>query len=103
MQIEHTLSARIHCTIFRFEFETVKTQFRVIFLIDQCVFSGKCLCDTGFIGADCSHPINKPPENIVLPEEGLCRQSIRPCAKTNIVGNFLSGTTIYVKVQQYKV
>lgn len=61
------------------------------------------MCDTGFIGADCSHPIHKPPENIVLPEEGLCRQSIRPCAKTNIVGNFLSGTTIYVKLQQYKV
>lgn len=67
------------------------------------VFSGKCLCDTGFIGGDCSHPINKSPENIFLPEEGLCRQSIRPCAKTNIVGTFLSGTTIYVKLQQYKV
>lgn len=35
--------------------------------------------------------------------EGLCRQSIRPCAKTNIVGTFLSGTNIYVKLQQYKV
>lgn len=69
----------------------------------HCTDKGMCLCDTGFIGADCSHSIHKPPENIVLPEEGLCRQSIRPCAKTNIVGNFLSGTTIYVKLQQYKI
>lgn len=69
----------------------------------QCTDKGKCLCETGFLGADCSHPIHKPPENIVLPEEGLCRQSIRPCAKTNIVGNFLSGTTIYVKLRQYKI
>uniref|UniRef100_K1RG55 Uncharacterized protein n=1 Tax=Magallana gigas TaxID=29159 RepID=K1RG55_MAGGI len=68
----------------------------------HCTDKGECVCDTGFIGADCSHSIHKPPENIVLPEEGLCRQSIRPCAKTNIVGNFLSGTTIYVKLQQYK-
>lgn len=68
-----------------------------------CTDEGNCLCDTGFIGADCSHPINKPPENIVLPEEGLCRQSIRPCAKTNIVGSFLSGTTIYVKLKIYKI
>lgn len=69
----------------------------------HCTDKGECVCDTGFIGADCSHSIHKPPENIVLPEEGLCRQSIRPCAKTNIVGNFLSGTTIYVKLQQYKI
>lgn len=69
----------------------------------HCTDKGKCVCDTGFIGADCSHPINKPPENIALPEEGLCRQSIRPCRKTNIVGNFLSETTIYVKLQQYKI
>lgn len=69
----------------------------------QCTDKGKCSCDTGFIGSDCSHPINKPPENMVLPEEGLCRQSIRPCSKTNIVGHFLSGTTIYVRIQQYKI
>lgn len=69
----------------------------------HCTDKGKCVCDTGFIGADCFHPINKPPENIALPEEGLCRQSIRSCRKTNIVGNFLSETTIYVKLQQYKI
>lgn len=67
------------------------------------IFTGTWSCDTGFIGLDCSQPVSKPPENAILPEEGLCRQSIRPCAKTNIVGHFLSGTTIYVKLKQYKV
>lgn len=69
----------------------------------HCTDKGKCFCDIGFIGSDCSHPINQPPKNNILPEEGLCRQSIRPCKKTNIVGNFLSGTTIYVKLQQYEI
>lgn len=68
------------------------------------IFTGTWSCDTGFIGLDCSQPVSKPPEKPpILPEEGLCRQSIRPCAKTNIVGHFLSGTTIYVKLKQYKV
>lgn len=64
---------------------------------------GKCACDTGFIGIDCSRPKNSPPENAVLPEEGLCQKSKRQCAKTNIIGDFISDAAVYVQIKEYTV
>ncbi|XP_056022076.1 uncharacterized protein LOC125649695 [Ostrea edulis] len=69
----------------------------------SCTVKGKCACDGGFIGIDCSRPKSSPPANAVLPEEGLCRKSKRQCAKTNIVGDFLSDTTIYVQIKEYMI
>ncbi|XP_056020810.1 von Willebrand factor D and EGF domain-containing protein-like [Ostrea edulis] len=69
----------------------------------SCTDKGKCACDTGFIGIDCSRPKSSPPENAFLPEEGLCQKSKRQCAKTNIIGDFLSDATVYVQIKEYVI
>ncbi|XP_048772651.2 von Willebrand factor D and EGF domain-containing protein-like [Ostrea edulis] len=54
-----------------------------------CV-NGECSCNTGYIGTDCSVFTRIPPNDTSIPEEGLCRKSIRRCQKTNIMGLFYS-------------
>lgn len=53
-------------------------------------YVGECSCNTGYIGTDCSVFTRIPPNDTSIPEEGLCRKSIRRCQKTNIMGLFYS-------------
>ncbi|XP_061187077.1 von Willebrand factor D and EGF domain-containing protein-like [Saccostrea echinata] len=63
---------------------------------------GVCTCDDMFVGDDCSHKKTSPPVNTTLPENGLCKTSKRPCAKTNIFGHFMS-ETVYVKFKYFLI
>ncbi|XP_062607121.1 von Willebrand factor D and EGF domain-containing protein-like [Saccostrea cucullata] len=63
---------------------------------------GVCTCDDLFVDVDCSHEKASPPVNTTLPENGLCKTSERPCAKTNIYGHFLS-ETVYVKLKYFLI
>ncbi|WAR28808.1 SVEP1-like protein [Mya arenaria] len=51
---------------------------------------GKCVCDLGFTGVDCSTITSLPPEMLGLPDDGLCDLTKRRCERTSVYGNNLA-------------
>jgi hypothetical protein len=51
---------------------------------------GVCVCNTGFIGFDCSVTSSAAPTELTIPNKGLCSTKTRLCQKTNIFSIFYS-------------
>ena len=63
---------------------------------------GVCVCNTGFIGFDCSVTLSEAPTELTIPNKGLCSTKTRLCQKTNIFSIFYS-ETVYCKFQHFTV
>ncbi|XP_064594818.1 uncharacterized protein LOC135461582 [Liolophura sinensis] len=72
--------------------------------LNECSFhgncvAGKCQCEAGWIGDDCSIDGNTPPEVLGLPRGGLCDLKHRKCDRTVVYGSrFPSSENITCKV-----
>ena len=63
---------------------------------------GVCVCNTGFIGSDCSVTLSEAPTELMIPNKGLCSTKTRLCQKTNILSIFYS-ENVYCKFQHFTV
>ena len=63
---------------------------------------GVCVCNTGFIGFDCSVTLSDAPRELTIPHKGLCSTKTRLCQKTNIFSIFYS-ENVYCKFQHFTV
>ena len=63
---------------------------------------GVCVCNTGFIGFDCSVTLSDAPRELTIPNKGLCSTKTRLCQKTNIFSIFYS-ENVYCKFQHFTV
>ena len=63
---------------------------------------GVCVCNTGFIGFDCSVTLSAAPTELTIPNKGLCSTKTRLCQKTNIFSIFYS-ENVYCKFQHFTV
>ena len=63
---------------------------------------GVCVCNTGFIGFDCSVTLSAAPTELTIPNKGLCSTKTRLCQKTNIFSIFYS-EKVYCKFQHFTV
>ena len=63
---------------------------------------GVCVCNTGFIGFDCSVTLSEAPTQLTIPNKGLCSTKTRLCQKTNIFSIFYS-ENVYCKFQHFTV
>ena len=59
---------------------------------------GVCVCNTGFIGFDCSVTSSAAPTELTIPNKGLCSTKTRLCQKTNIFSIFYSAVKVSVQV-----
>ncbi|CAH1785137.1 unnamed protein product [Owenia fusiformis] len=63
-------------------------------------FEGKCQCNEGFEGLDCSVNSTQPPEIYNIPQRALCDIQQRPCLSTPIAGeNFLEAETLTCQLE----
>ncbi|XP_052785257.1 uncharacterized protein LOC128220772 [Mya arenaria] len=64
---------------------------------------GKCVCETGFTGVDCTTKTYLPPEIHGLPDDGLCDVRRRPCKRTSVFGNnFADGVNFTCRFKTVK-
>ncbi|XP_052071137.1 uncharacterized protein LOC127709569 [Mytilus californianus] len=62
----------------------------------------ECVCYDGYIGTDCSISISEAPQELTVPDGGLCRTKSRSCKKTNIFGVFHI-PVVYCKFQHFTI
>ena len=63
---------------------------------------GVCVCNTGFIGFDCSMTLSEAPTELTIPNKGLCSTKTRLCQKTNIFSVFYS-EKVHCRFQHFTV
>ena len=63
---------------------------------------GVCVCNTGFIGFDCSVTLSATPTELAIPNKGLCSTKTRLCQKTNIF-SISNSKKVYCKFQHFTV
>ena len=59
-----------------------------------------CVCNTGFIGFDCSVTLSATPTELAIPNKRLCSTKTRLCQKTNIFSISYS-EKVYCKFQHF--
>ncbi|XP_071151614.1 von Willebrand factor D and EGF domain-containing protein-like, partial [Mytilus edulis] len=62
---------------------------------------GVCICDSGFVGEDCSYNTSSPPTGISLPFNGECKLTARSCEAMNVFGEFVS-TSVWCKRRHFQ-
>ncbi|PFX18968.1 Neurogenic locus Notch protein [Stylophora pistillata] len=66
--------------------------------------NGTCVCDEGYVSADCSMRFDEIPQLFRLLDEGLCNIRVRPCLRTIVFGQyFLSSENLTCHVKEFKV
>ncbi|XP_052274252.1 von Willebrand factor D and EGF domain-containing protein-like isoform X4 [Dreissena polymorpha] len=69
----------------------------------QCM-NGKCRCDNGYIGDDCSVDSNAAPIIVGIPDRGLCDIKERPCKQTAVIGrNFVESAKLSCRLTPIQV
>ncbi|VDI39774.1 Hypothetical predicted protein [Mytilus galloprovincialis] len=63
---------------------------------------GVCICDSGYVGEDCSYNTSSPPTGISLPFNGECKLTARSCEAMNVFGEFVS-TCVWCKRRHFQI